>query len=214
MFQSQSCCELLVVVLGIIEGCNVFWYSGRPLLTTVQLGGLAGGNSLVKWGGPDQCLQLDDVTSDMTLDDTLIFTSNTMGVIPLAGCTVEAKEEPNMPYAMKISHEDFHGNIILAAESEFEQAQWLEMLQESGKVTWRNAQLGEAMIETLEAQGLQLAKEKQEYLDKLMEETEELCLQREQREALEHLNQVLEAEKQQFEEVVQELRGEQEQIKR
>uniref|UniRef100_G3SS09 Pleckstrin homology and coiled-coil domain containing D1 n=1 Tax=Loxodonta africana TaxID=9785 RepID=G3SS09_LOXAF len=47
-----------------------------------------------------------------------------------------------------------------------------------------------------------------------MEETEELCLQREQREELERLNQVLEAEKQQFEEVVQELRMEQEQIKR
>uniref|UniRef100_A0A8C5S351 Pleckstrin homology and coiled-coil domain containing D1 n=1 Tax=Laticauda laticaudata TaxID=8630 RepID=A0A8C5S351_LATLA len=136
------------------------------------------------------------------------------GVIPLGGCIVEAKEESNMPYAMKISHEDFHGNIVLAAESAYEQSQWLEILQESGKVTWRNAQLGEAMIESLEAQGLQLAKEKQEYLDKLMEETEELCLQREQREALEHLNQVLEAEKQQFEEVVQDLRGEQEQIKR
>ncbi|KAF5922853.1 hypothetical protein HPG69_013198 [Diceros bicornis minor] len=106
------------------------------------------------------------------------------------------------------------GNILLAAESEFEQTQWLEMLQESGKVTWKNAQLGEAMIKSLEAQGLQLAKEKQEYLDKLMEETEELCLQREQREELERLNQVLEAEKQQFEEVVQELRVEQEQIKR
>lgn len=32
--------------------------------------------------------------------------------------------------------------------------------------TWKNAQLGEAMIESLEAQGLQLAKEKQEYLGK------------------------------------------------
>ncbi|XP_010709834.1 pleckstrin homology domain-containing family D member 1 isoform X1 [Meleagris gallopavo] len=119
-----------------------------------------------------------------------------------------------MPYAIKISHEDFHGNIVLAAESEFEQAQWLEMLQESGKVTWKNAQLGEAMIESLEAQGLQLAKEKQEYVDKLMEETEELCLQREQKEELERLNQVLEAEKQRFEEVVRELRLEQEQIRR
>lgn len=71
--------------------------------------------------------------------------------------------------------------------------------------TWKNAQLGEAMIESLEAQGLQLAKEKQEYLgththhpesddpepdycerclsaDKLMEETEELSHQRAQRE--------------------------------
>ncbi|XP_059548169.1 pleckstrin homology domain-containing family D member 1 isoform X2 [Myotis daubentonii] len=142
------------------------------------------------------------------------FNIHPKGVIPLGGCLVEAKEEPSMPYAMKISHQDFHGNILLAAESEFEQAQWLEMLQESGKVTWKNAQLGEAMIKSLEAQGLQLAKEKQEYLDKLMEETEELCLQREQREELERLNQVLEAEKQQFEEVVQELRMEQEQIKR
>lgn len=26
------------------------------------------------------------------------------------------------------------GNVLLAAESEFEQTQWLEMLQESGKV--------------------------------------------------------------------------------
>lgn len=124
------------------------------------------------------------------------------GVIPLGGCLVEAKEESSMPYAMKISHQDFHvskalpsawtqqgqpsfsgdaqapwgspfgglawegcpyhrlrggraelglqrpgsslsgkpgssscqGNILLAAESEFEQTQWLEMLQESGKV--------------------------------------------------------------------------------
>lgn len=32
--------------------------------------------------------------------------------------------------------------------------------------TWKSAQLGEAMIESLEAQGLQLAKEKQEYLGK------------------------------------------------
>ncbi|XP_039597683.1 pleckstrin homology domain-containing family D member 1 isoform X1 [Polypterus senegalus] len=142
------------------------------------------------------------------------FNIHPKGVIPLGGCIVEPREEPGMPYAMTVSHDDFHGNIILAAESESEQAQWLDLLQESGKVTWKNAQLGEAMIESLEAQGLQLAKEKQEYLDKLMEETEELCSQREQKERLEKLNQVLEEEKQQFEEVVQELRIEQEQIKR
>ncbi|CAB1335691.1 unnamed protein product, partial [Coregonus sp. 'balchen'] len=162
-----------------------------------------------------------------------------------------------MPFAMVINHEDFTGDIVLAAENEAEQNQWLEMLQESGKVpvqhvvsktssTWKNAQLGEAMIESLEAQGLQLAKEKQErgwgrgqgwdglgeamiesleaqglqlakekqeYLDKLMEETEELSLQREQKERLECLNLVLEEEKQKFEELVMELRGEQEQIK-
>lgn len=37
--------------------------------------------------------------------------------------------------------------------------------------TWKNAHLGEAMIESLEAQGLQLAKEKQEYLGKYLDVT-------------------------------------------
>ncbi|XP_059808074.1 pleckstrin homology domain-containing family D member 1 isoform X2 [Hypanus sabinus] len=142
------------------------------------------------------------------------FNIHPKGVIPLGGCIVEAKEEANMPFVMKISHDDFHGNILLAAETEFDQQHWLQMLQESGKVTWQNAQLGEAMIGSLEAQGLQLAKEKQEYLDKLMEETEELCLQREQKEELQRLNHILEAEKNKIEEMVQDLRLEQEQIKR
>ncbi|XP_063804084.1 pleckstrin homology domain-containing family D member 1 [Pseudophryne corroboree] len=141
------------------------------------------------------------------------FNIHPKGVIPLGGCRVDAKEEPGMPYAIKISHEDFHGNILLAAESEIEHSQWLEMLHESGKVTWQNAQLGEAMIGSLEAQGLQLAKERQEYFDKLMEETEELCSQREQKEELERLNQILESEKSRFEDLVQELRLEQDQIK-
>ncbi|XP_028831814.1 pleckstrin homology domain-containing family D member 1 isoform X2 [Denticeps clupeoides] len=123
------------------------------------------------------------------------FNIHPKGVIPLGGCVVASKEDQGMPFAMVITHEDFTGNVVLAAESEAEQIQWLEMLQESGKVTWKNAQLGEAMIESLEAQGLQLAKEKQEYLDKLMEETEELSIQREEKEELERLNQVLEEEK-------------------
>nr|XP_055027649.1 pleckstrin homology domain-containing family D member 1 isoform X1 [Misgurnus anguillicaudatus] len=141
------------------------------------------------------------------------FNIHPKGVIPLGGCVVEPREHQGMPFAMVISHEDFTGNIVLAAESESEQSQWVEILQDSGKVTWKNAQLGEAMIESLEAQGLQLAKEKQEYLDKLMEETEELCLEREEKAELERLNQLLEEEKRKFEEVVQELRSEQEHIK-
>ncbi|XP_072423978.1 pleckstrin homology domain-containing family D member 1-like isoform X3 [Chiloscyllium punctatum] len=119
-----------------------------------------------------------------------------------------------MPDGRSLETFSEEGNILLAAETEFDQQHWLEMLQESGKVTWQNAQLGEAMIGSLEAQGLQLAKEKQEYLDKLMEETEELCLQREQKAELERLNQVLEVEKNRIEEMVQDLKSEQEQIKR
>ncbi|MED6265445.1 Pleckstrin y domain-containing D member 1, partial [Characodon lateralis] len=140
------------------------------------------------------------------------FNIHPKGVIPLGGCVVSANEDMGMPFAIVVNLEDFTGTIVLAAESEEEQVQWIEMLQESGKVTWKNSQLGEAMIESLEAQGLQLAKEKQEYLDKLMEETEELSHQRAQREELERLNQVLEEEKRKFEEVVLELKAEEEQI--
>ncbi|KAF7201237.1 pleckstrin homology domain-containing family D member 1 isoform X1 [Nothobranchius furzeri] len=141
------------------------------------------------------------------------FNIHPKGVIPLGGCVVSANEDMGMPFAIVVNLEDFTGTIVLAAETGEEQVQWMEMLQDSGKVTWKNAQLGEAMIESLEAQGLQLAKEKQEYLDKLMEETEELSHQRAQREELERLNQVLEEEKRKFEEVVLELKAEQEQIK-
>ncbi|XP_069567636.1 pleckstrin homology domain-containing family D member 1 [Brachyistius frenatus] len=141
------------------------------------------------------------------------FNIHPKGVIPLGGCVVSSNEDMGMPFAIVVNLEDFTGTIVLAAESGEEHVQWMEILQESGKVTWKNAQLGEAMIESLEAQGLQLAKEKQEYLDKLMEETEELSLQRAQREELERLNQVLEEEKMKFEEVVLELKAEQEQIK-
>ncbi|KAM6960851.1 pleckstrin homology domain-containing family D member 1 [Aplochiton taeniatus] len=148
-----------------------------------------------------------------SFESNRFFNIHPKGVIPLGGCVVTSREDQGMPFAIVINLEDYTGNIFLAADSEGEQGQWLEMLQESGKVTWKNSQLGEAMIESLEAQGLQLAKEKQEYLDKLMEETEESSLQREQKEELERLNQVLEEEKRKFEEVLLELKSEQEQIK-
>ncbi|KAJ4921333.1 hypothetical protein JOQ06_021857 [Pogonophryne albipinna] len=124
-----------------------------------------------------------------SFESNRIFNIHPKGVIPLGGCVVSANDNMGMPFAIVINLEDFSGTIVLAAESVGEQLQWMEMLQDSGKVTWKNCQLGEAMIESLEAQGLQLAKEKQEYLDKLMEETEELSHQRAQREELERLNQ-------------------------
>ncbi|XP_019728094.1 pleckstrin homology domain-containing family D member 1 [Hippocampus comes] len=148
-----------------------------------------------------------------SFESSRIFNIHPKGVIPLGGCVVSATEDMGMPFGLVITLEDFSGTVVVAAECEEEQLHWMEMLQESGKVTWKNAQLGEAMIESLEAQGLQLAKEKQEYLDKLMEETEELTHQRAQREELERLNQVLEEEKMKYEEVVMELKAEQEQIK-
>uniref|UniRef100_A0A673YVI4 Pleckstrin homology and coiled-coil domain containing D1 n=1 Tax=Salmo trutta TaxID=8032 RepID=A0A673YVI4_SALTR len=190
--------------------------------TKVQLHGVLWkrpfGRSSAKWSRrffiiKDSFLLYYAENEKRSFETNKYFNIHPKGVIPLGGCVVDPKEDQGMPFAMVINHDDFTGNIVLAAENEAEQNQWLEMLQESGRVTWKNAQLGEAMIESLEAQGLQLAKEKQEYLDKLMEETEELSLQREQKEHLERLNLVLEEEKQKFEELVTELRAEQDQIK-
>ncbi|KAJ3613186.1 hypothetical protein NHX12_019438 [Muraenolepis orangiensis] len=109
-----------------------------------------------------------------TLKPTSSFNIHPKGVIPLAGCVVTATQDAGVPFSITVRLEDLTGDVMLAADSQEEQNQWVEILQDSGKVTWRNALLGEAMIQSLEAQGLQLTKEKQEYLDKLMEETEEL----------------------------------------
>ncbi|XP_034431540.1 pleckstrin homology domain-containing family D member 1 isoform X1 [Hippoglossus hippoglossus] len=195
---------------------------GLDISTKVQLHGVLWkrpfGRPSAKWSRrffiiKDSFLLYYAESEKRSFDSNRYFNIHPKGVIPLGGCVVSAHENMGMPFAVVINLEDFTGTIVLAAESEEEQLQWMEMLQESGKVTWRNSQLGEAMIESLEAQGLQLAKEKQEYLDKLMEETEELSHQRAQTEELERLNQVLEEEKMKFEEVVLELKSEQEQIK-
>uniref|UniRef100_A0A8C2E311 Pleckstrin homology and coiled-coil domain containing D1 n=1 Tax=Cyprinus carpio TaxID=7962 RepID=A0A8C2E311_CYPCA len=139
------------------------------------------------------------------------FNIHPKGVIPLGGCIVEPREDQGMPFAMVINHEDFtvktFSSILFYSILFYSILLYYILLL----FFFVNAQLGEAMIESLEAQGLQLAKEKQEYVDKLMEETEELCLQREQKEELERLNQLLEEEKLKFEEVVQDLRAEQDQ---
>ncbi|KAM8833253.1 pleckstrin homology domain-containing family D member 1 [Synchiropus picturatus] len=195
---------------------------GLDISTKVQLHGVLWkrpfGRPSAKWSRrffiiKDSFLLYYAESEKRSFESNRYFNIHPKGVIPLGGCVVSANEDLGMPYAIVVNLEDFTGAIVLAAESAEEQVQWMEMLQESGKVTWKNAQLGEAMIESLEAQGLQLAKEKQEYLDKLMEETEELSHQRAQREELERLNQVLEEEKMKFEEVVMELKAEQEQIK-
>ncbi|XP_037342259.1 pleckstrin homology domain-containing family D member 1 [Pungitius pungitius] len=190
--------------------------------TKVQLHGVLWkrpfGRPSVKWSRrffiiKDSFLLYYAESEKRSFETNRFFNIHPKGVIPLGGCVVSSNENLGMPFGIVVNLEDFTGTVVLAAESGEEQVQWMEMLQESGKVTWKSAQLGEAMIESLEAQGLQLAKEKQEYLDKLMEETEELSHQRAQREELERLNQVLEEEKMKFEEVVGELTAEQENIK-
>ncbi|XP_054470425.1 pleckstrin homology domain-containing family D member 1 [Anoplopoma fimbria] len=218
MFSSSSRNSLLSPRLSMEQSDS----EALDISTKVQLHGVLWkrpfGRPSAKWSRrffiiKDSFLLYYAESERRSFESNRYFNIHPKGVIPLGGCVVSSNENMGMPFAIVVNLEDFTGTIVLAAESGEEQVQWMEMLQESGKVTWRNAQLGEAMIESLEAQGLQLAKEKQEYLDKLMEETEELSHQRAEREELERLNQVLEEEKMKFEEVVVELKAEQEHIK-
>ncbi|KAG7249220.1 hypothetical protein CRUP_030230, partial [Coryphaenoides rupestris] len=62
------------------------------------------------------------------------FNIHPKGVIPLGGCVAEVSEDAGMPFAISVRLEDFTGTVLLAADSQEEQSQWVEMLQDSGKV--------------------------------------------------------------------------------
>ncbi|KAI8487682.1 Pleckstrin y domain containing, D (with coiled-coil domains) member 1 [Branchiostoma belcheri] len=141
------------------------------------------------------------------------FNIHPKGVIPLGDCTIQPAEEAGQPFAIHINHEDFSQTVALATDSELDRDKWVEILQSSGRVTWKNAQLGEAMIQTLEQQGLQMAKEKQEYINQIHTQVHELCSEREEKEELERITKELEEEKKKVEKVAEQLSMEQENVR-
>ncbi|XP_078590450.1 uncharacterized protein LOC144870343 isoform X4 [Branchiostoma floridae x Branchiostoma japonicum] len=141
------------------------------------------------------------------------FNIHPKGVIPLGDCTILPAEEAGQPFTIHINHEDFSQTVALATDSEPDRDKWVEILQSSGRVTWKNAQLGEAMIQTLEQQGLQMAKEKQEYINQIHTQVHELCNEREEKEELERITKELEEEKRKVEKVAEQLRMEQENVR-
>ncbi|XP_013400797.1 pleckstrin homology domain-containing family D member 1-like [Lingula anatina] len=143
------------------------------------------------------------------------FSIHPKGALPLGGCTIEPAKEPGHIHSIHIKNdEDFDGVVVIAAETEMEQEKWLNVLRQSSRITWRNAQLGEAMIQQLENQGLQMAREKQDYYDQLQTEASALQDEKEQREELQRVKEELEKEKQELEEFTKGLREEYEKIKK
>ncbi|XP_077997110.1 pleckstrin homology domain-containing family D member 1-like isoform X2 [Glandiceps talaboti] len=135
------------------------------------------------------------------------FNIHPKGVIPLGGCIIEYYDDPIRNWSFKIEHDDFNGMIILAAETEYEREKWMDILRQSGRVTWKNAQLGDTMIQTLESQGLQLIRESEDIKDRLHTE---ICARREEmdkNEELERLAAELEKEKKKIEETAKELQS-------
>ncbi|XP_059157256.1 pleckstrin homology domain-containing family D member 1-like isoform X2 [Physella acuta] len=142
------------------------------------------------------------------------FNIHPKGVLPLGECHFKACREQQQPFCLQIeSPEIGGGKLILSAESEYERNSWLEILERSRRVTWKNTQLGDEMIRTLENQGLEMAIEKQNYIDRLQSEVLALSEEKMKTEELERVNQELEKEKIKLENFTKEIKEEYERIK-
>ncbi|XP_002735487.2 pleckstrin homology domain-containing family D member 1-like [Saccoglossus kowalevskii] len=135
------------------------------------------------------------------------FNIHPKGVIPLGNSIISSIDDPLRNWSFKIEHEDYNGVICLAADTENERERWVEVLRQSGRVTWKNAQLGDTMIQTLETQGLQLAKESQDYKDRLHTEICALRDEMDRNEELERIAAELEIEKKKIEETAKEMQN-------
>lgn len=81
-----------------------------------------------------------------------LFNIHPRGVLPLGGCWAEEHETSDKPHVFCIRHPDFgDATVFLACESAKEREDWLRAVRESGRVTYRNAQIGETMIQCLKA---------------------------------------------------------------
>lgn len=142
------------------------------------------------------------------------FNIHPKGVIPLGYCTIEDVAIPGMQFCININHPDFKAPICVATDDEESRKMWIRAMDKATKVTLENSELGETMIKSLQEQSLQLARERQEYVDKFINEAEELGAERELREALEEFNQELEEENARIETLVSELKTAHNEVKK
>ncbi|XP_072023742.1 pleckstrin homology domain-containing family D member 1-like isoform X3 [Amphiura filiformis] len=141
------------------------------------------------------------------------FNMHPKGVVPLGGALVEPINDPVKACAFRIDHEDLNGSIYLAVDSENERDRWIDMMKKSGRVTWKNAELGETMIQTLEKQSLELARDSQRYREQWHLEAMALRDEMDRTEELERITLELEEEKRKIEETARDLLEEHEKTK-
>ncbi|XP_071080979.1 pleckstrin homology domain-containing family D member 1-like isoform X2 [Haliotis cracherodii] len=141
------------------------------------------------------------------------FNIHPKGIVPLGECEFKTVNDAVHPFCIQISSAEINGQLVLALESDYERSKWMELMEQSRRVTWKNHTLGEEMIRQLENQGLQMAREKQDYFDRLQSEVCALSEERERAEELERINQELEKERQKLEKFTQDIREEYEKIR-
>lgn len=142
-----------------------------------------------------------------------VFNTHPKCAIPLGVCSVAPAREQTQPFAFMISSDEIEGNLTLAAESDFERDRWIETIEKSKRITWANQQLSDDMIRKLEEHGLAMAKQKQDYFDRLQSEVLELADEKEKTWELERVNEALEKEKEKMENFAEEMRQEFEKVR-
>lgn len=135
------------------------------------------------------------------------------GFIPLGESIFRIQSGEQQYYAFTINNTELNSTYLLATDSDYERSKWLGHLEKAQRITWKNAQLMDNMIKQLEDQGLQMAKQKQEYFDKLQSEISALSDEKQRTEELEQLNKELAKEKAKLEQYQEDLIKDYEQIK-
>nr|KAG5710721.1 hypothetical protein BaRGS_035123 [Batillaria attramentaria] len=141
------------------------------------------------------------------------FNIHPKGILPLGECRLLAVAEPGHPFCLQVDSHEIDGRLLLAAETEFERNRWLEIMERSRRVTWQNTHLSDEMIRQLENDGLIMAREKQDYFDRLQNEVQALSEERVRADELEKVNQELENEKKKLESFTEEIQEEYERLR-
>ncbi|XP_045186959.1 pleckstrin homology domain-containing family D member 1-like isoform X2 [Mercenaria mercenaria] len=141
------------------------------------------------------------------------FNVNPKAALPLGVCSISVSKEQGQPSAFTISSEEIEGNLTLAAENDYERDKWITVLEKSKRITWDNQQMSDDLIRQLEEHGLTLAKQKQDYFDRLQSEVLELADEKEKTWELERLNEELEKEKAKMESFAEEMKTDYEKVK-
>ncbi|XP_076442004.1 uncharacterized protein LOC143281009 isoform X2 [Babylonia areolata] len=141
------------------------------------------------------------------------FNIHPKGILPLGECRMVPVRESGHPFCLQIDSHEIDGRLLLAAETEYERDRWLDIMERSRRVTWQNTHLSDEMIRQLENDGLDMAREKQDYFDRLQNEVQALSDERIRAEELEKINSELESEKKKLEEFTSEIQEEYERIR-
>ncbi|CAG5122675.1 unnamed protein product [Candidula unifasciata] len=196
--------------------------SPRDWATRIQINGVLSkkplGHQSSRWTKrfflvKDGFLMYYDVNEKKDYERRDYFNIHPKGVVPLGECHFKPCREPQQPFCILLESPEIDGKLVLAAESEFERDRWLETLEQSRRVTWKNTQLGDEMIRRLQNEGLEAAIEKQSYIDRLQLEVLALSEEKIKSEELERLNQELEEEKQKLASFTKEIQEEYDRIK-